>query len=199
MKTTKTTMLEKMIPEPLRKGLFTVANCRAYVYALAMLLADAQGRKGECNRAAYKAAEAKDWEKVLLHVAEGGKWQQAAKDAAYGAEYMAGIAGKAAARIRKSIRVRCAVFELAIGGMLKYRPAPAAATVLGQVDVMVAECEAKAREIGENAEQPDGLGILEGMARLNLGRPIPRKGASRKHGGAQRACGQRGARKAVRQ
>ena len=195
----KTTMLEKMLPEPLTKGLFAVARCRAYVDALAMVLADVQERKGECTRAAYKAAKAKEWEKVLLHVAEGGKWQQAAKDAAYGADYMAGIAGKATSRIRKSARIRCAVFEMAVGSNLKYRPLPAAATILAQADAMAAECEAKAREIESNAEEPDGLGILEGMARVNLGRPIPKRLRNAKPMPQQRASGQRGARKAVRQ
>ncbi len=187
MRTRKTTMLEKMIPEPLTRGLFTLANARAYVDALALVVEEAQGRVAECTRAAHKAAEAKDWSKVLGHVLEGMKWRLTARDAADGGRYMAGLAAKETARLRKSKTVRRAMGS-------GHGPAERTArAILRRADAMDAESKAQAREIGENAEQPDGLGILEGMARMNLGLPIPKRCRVAGPLPSQRASGQRGA------
>ncbi len=202
MRTRKTTMLEKMIPEPLTRGLFTVARCRAYVDALAMVVQDVHEQERICTNAANKAAAAfgTNWKDMLACVDRVRELRQTAKDASYGAKYMAGIAVKAASRIRKSNQVHCAVFDRwSVCGNLQYGAFPAAARILDRADAMAAECKAKALEIGQNAEQPDGLGILEGMARMNLGLPIPKRCRAAGPLPSQRASGQRAARKAGRQ
>ena len=185
----KTTMLDKMLPPPMIDKLYILGICGAHVGALDLATAKANRKVGECDHAANRAAEAKEWEKVLQAIAEGDTWRQAIADAIPAALENAKIVAEAMAWIEQSPKVRNAIST----GML-----PKA--VMNWIKGMDADVRRAERRVKDRATiGPSGLEILEGMARLNLGRPIPRNGASRKHGGSERACGQRVARKAVRQ
>lgn len=143
----------------------------------------------ECGAKAVKAAERKLWDKTLNLVMAGNRAEQSA------ARYVKAARGLAIEANRQRSKLR----NGKSGAALRCGRKTPGAEAMKRLDALVAECGRLAEETKREFEPCGSLPVLEGMARLTLGRPIPRKGANRKHGGSERASGQRGARKAVRQ
>lgn len=143
----------------------------------------------ECGAKAGKQAKRKQWDKTLNLVMAGNRAEQSA------ARYVKAARGLALEADRQRSKLR----NGKTGAALRCGGKTPGTEAMKKLDALVAECGRLAEETKREFEPCDSLPVLEGMARLNLGRPIPRKGANRKHGGSERAIGQRRAKKAGHQ